>query len=253
VGRYTSQSVLHLSCVARVWVCGPPQSFRLEADTHLADLPRRRAAAYNALMPRPAGLRVRPRQPSGFTIVGTVAGQRIRRRAQSAVAKLAREEAATLEAEILRTAWHGQRRDVHAFDAAAQSYLEASPRSPKEQQRITRLLQALGDVSLAAINQQSAVDLKRQLLRPDAVAGTYVREIIGPLRAILRHAQRLGWCDVPHFEVPRVAAGRTLYLFPGEVERLIAAAAAHLRPAARVSGWDRRSDVGSARTRMARC
>jgi integrase len=181
-------------------------------------------------MPRPTGLRVRPRRPAGFTITGTVAGQRIRRRAQSAVAKLAREEAATLEAEILRTAWHGQRRGVRAFATAVQSYLDAAPRSTNEQRRLNRLMQTLGDVSLAAIDQQTAIELKRRMLRSEAAPGTYVREIIMPLRAILRHAERLGWCEVPHFEVPRETAGRTLYLFPGDVERLIAAAAPHLRP-----------------------
>ena len=51
-----------------------------------------------------------------------------------------------------------------------------------------------------------------------------------PMRAILNYAQKLGWCDVPHFVVPRENKGRTRFLFPDEVERLIAAAAPHLRP-----------------------
>jgi integrase len=175
-------------------------------------------------------LRIRPRRSGGFTITGTVAGQRVRRRAQSADAKLAREEAAMLEATLLRTAWHGQRRGVRSFAAAVQSYLDAAPRSANHSHRISRLARALGDVSLAAIDQQTVVDLKRRMLRPDAAAGTYVREIIMPLRAILRHAERLGWCSVPHFAVPREPQGRTLYLLPGEVECLIAAAGPHLRP-----------------------
>jgi integrase len=48
--------------------------------------------------------------------------------------------------------------------------------------------------------------------------------------AILRHAQRLGWCDAPYFVVPPENPGRTRYLLPNEVERLLAAAAPHLRP-----------------------
>jgi integrase len=181
-------------------------------------------------MPRPTGLRIRPRIPTGFTIAGTVAGQRIRRRAQSNSAKLAREEAATLEAEILRTSWHGQRRGARSFAAAVESYLEAVPRSANHSQRINRLVQALGAIPLASIDQQTAVELKRRMLRPNAAAGTYVRAIIMPLRAVLRHAQRLGWCAVPHFAVPREPQGRTIYLLPHEVERLIAASAPHLRP-----------------------
>jgi integrase len=43
------------------------------------------------------------------------------------------------------------------------------------------------------------------------------------------HAARRRWCDVPFFEIPRVAAGRTNYLLPDEAERLIKAAAPHLR------------------------
>jgi hypothetical protein len=183
------------------------QSFRLEAVT----FPARRAAAYNALMPRPTGLRVRPRQPSGFTITGTVAGQRIRRRAQSSDAKLAREEAATLEAEILRTAWHGQRRGARSFAAAVQSYLEAAPRSEHTLSYVRRILAQLGDVRLASIDQDTATRLRSELLRPNAAPSTYLREIVTPLRAILRHAADRGWCDIPRIKAPTPPPGRTLY------------------------------------------
>lgn len=52
-------------------------------------------------MPRPSGLRIEPRndpatgKTQGFTICGTVAGVRIRRRAQSGDKRLAAEEAKT--------------------------------------------------------------------------------------------------------------------------------------------------------------
>jgi len=46
---------------------------------------------------------VRRKSSGALTITGTVAGTRIRRRAQSDSLALAREEAAALEAEILRT------------------------------------------------------------------------------------------------------------------------------------------------------
>jgi hypothetical protein len=61
---------------------------------------------------RQAGLRVVIRTwatGSALTIVGTVAGQRIRKRTQTSDYRLACEEAAALEAEILRTEWHGER------------------------------------------------------------------------------------------------------------------------------------------------
>lgn len=187
-------------------------------------------------MPRPSGLRIEPRRnktaakAEGFTIVGSVAGVRVRRRAQSNDAKLARKEAAVLETELLHDAWHGERRGVRSFAEAALSYIEAAPRSPRIKAQIGRLLRALGDVKLGQVNQQTATDLKRRMLRPEPTAATYVREVIMPLRAILNHAHKLDWCEVPHFTVPRTPQGRTLYLLPGEVDSLIAAAARHLQP-----------------------
>jgi integrase len=176
-------------------------------------------------------LKVTRRASTGaITITGSVAGTRVRRRAQSNDPKLAAEEAAALEAEILRTAWHGERRGSRTFAEAALSYIEAAPRSPNHKARIHRLLKAMGNIPLTAANQEKALELKRKLLRPDAAPGTYTRAIIMPMRAILNYAQKLGWCDVPHFVVPREHKGRTRFLRPNEVERLIAAAAPHLRP-----------------------
>jgi integrase len=47
---------------------------------------------------------------------------------------------------------------------------------------------------------------------------------------VLGLAHKRGWCDLPHFVIPKLTEGRTLYLFPKEAERLIAAAAPHLKP-----------------------
>jgi integrase len=68
------------------------------------------------------------------------------------------------------------------------------------------------------------------MLRAEASPATYTREIIAPLRALLLHAHKRGWCDAPHFEVPRQPQGRTRFLLPLEAERLILAAAPHLKP-----------------------
>lgn len=110
------------------------------------------------------------------------------------------------------------------------SYLDAAPRSRSTKDRVLRLLMAIGKKQLREINQGEVIRLKKNLLRPDATAATYARSIVVPLRAILRHAYRLGWCDPPVFELPRRTAGRTRYLLPAEAERLIAAAAPHLQP-----------------------
>jgi integrase len=187
-------------------------------------------------MSRPSGLRVEPRRnkatgkTDGFTIVGSVAGIRIRRRAQSNDTKLARKEAAVLEADILNTAWHGERRGVRSFAEALIAYFEAEPRSEATKARYNRVLRALGDAKLSDISQDTVTALKAKLLRPDHKPATVTREIINPLRAVMRLAQERGWCSAPKFRVPAETAGRTLYLLPGEVDRLIAAAAPHLRP-----------------------
>src|SRR5215472_2449000 len=165
-----------------------------------------------------------------LTISGTVAGQRIRRRAQSDSPKLAEEEAAALEAEILRSAWHGERRGSRTFAEAVTSYLEAAPRSETTKALCRRLLLALGTARLSDIDQGTVARLKARVLRPDALPATVSRRIIVPLRAVLRHAHRRGWCDAPVFDIPRRAEGRTLYVLPEEAERLVNAAAPHVKP-----------------------
>jgi integrase len=160
----------------------------------------------------------------------TVGGQRIRRSAQTTDRRLAREAAATLEAELFRARWHGERRGARSFAQAVLSYLQAAPRSANQQASIDRLLLAMGDLPLSKIDQQLAIELKGKILRPEAAPGTYTRAIVMPLRAILHHAHRLGWCDPPHIVAPRENPGRTLYLLPDEVDRLVEAAAPHLQP-----------------------
>jgi integrase len=160
----------------------------------------------------------------------TVEGQRIRRSSQTADRALAREKAATIEANLFRTAWHGERRGARSFAEAVVSYLKAAPRSDNHKARINRLLLAMGDLPLAQIDQQNASELKDKLMRPDAAPGTYTRAIVMPLGAILHHAHKLSWCDPPHIVAPRENQGRTLFLLPAEVDRLVDGAALHLKP-----------------------
>jgi integrase len=174
---------------------------------------------------------VRRKSSGALTITGTVAGRRIRRRAQSDDPKLAEEEAAALEAELLRTAWHGERRGSRTFAEAALSYLEAAPRSVHTKDYVRRILLGLGgEARLGQVDQDAATRLRLTLLKPDAKPSTYLRQIVTPLRAILRHAADRGWCNTPRIATPKTPGGRTRYLLPGEAERLIAVAAPHLRP-----------------------
>jgi integrase len=172
----------------------------------------------------------RRKSTGALTISGHVAGQRIQRRAQSDNPKLAAEEAAALQADLLRTAWHGERRGSRSFAEAVTSYLAAEQRTERTKAQVRRLLLAVGTARLNEIDQDAAARLKATVLRPDAKPSTYLREVVVPLRAILRHAHDLGWCDAPKIKVPKTPDGRTRYLLPEEAERLIGAAAGHLQP-----------------------
>ncbi len=50
------------------------------------------------------------------------------------------------------------------------------------------------------------------------------RARLTPIRAILTHAARRGWCDVPNFEAPGASPPRTEWLTPAEVDALRAEA-----------------------------
>jgi integrase len=143
---------------------------------------------------------------------------------------LAKEEAAVLEAQLLRENWHGPRRGVHPFAEAVESYLLSAPRSPKDAQRLDRILRATGDVPLSAMDQAQVNKLKATMLRPIVRPATVQREVVVPIRSVLMHAYRLGWCDPPVFEVQKTVPGRTQFLMPEEASRLVAAAAPRLQP-----------------------
>lgn len=180
-------------------------------------------------------LKVRRRKDTGaLTITGIVrfpdgTGRRVRKRAASDELQLAREEAIALEAEILRSAWHGERRGSRSLAEAVMSYIESAPRSPATKAFLHRLLRALGDIPLSAVDQVAAVKARRSMLAADASPATYTRNVIVPLRAVMQHAHRLGWCDVPVFEIPKQLQGRTLFLLPNEADQLIMAASPHIQ------------------------
>jgi integrase len=178
---------------------------------------------------------VRRRDTGALTISGTVrlpdgSRARVRRRAGSDRIELAREEAAAIEAEILRTAWHGQRRSARRFAEAVTSYLQARQRTEGTRALLHRILIAIGDVGLGEVDQAALDRARIRMLRPGAADSTIVRNLVVPVRAVLLHAARRGWCEAPHFELPRQPEGRTRRLLPEEAERLLAAAAPHVQP-----------------------
>jgi integrase len=177
---------------------------------------------------------VRRKDTGSLTIIGTIklpdgSRQRIRARAQSDELTIAREEAAALEVKILRDAWHGKRLGDRSFGQAVIAYIESAERSLSTKRRLNRLLRAVGDVPLSVINQQTVIRARQLTLSPTASSATVRRGIVTPLRAVMNHAHRLGWCGRAHFETPREPEGRTRYLLPDEARRLLAAASPHIR------------------------
>jgi integrase len=87
-----------------------------------------------------------------------------------------------------------------------------------------------GKMPLAEINQTTLDEAYIELLRPDAAPATKLRQVLTPLRAVLEHAARRGWCKRPTFEVPRQRQHRTAFLTPDQATALVHAAAPHIRP-----------------------
>lgn len=168
-------------------------------------------------------------QISGIVRLPDGARINVRQRAASDRIELAREEAAALEARILRDAYHGQRRGARSFAEAVGSYLNAEDRAAGDQRRLLRIMTALGDVRLSQVDQAAVQRVRAKILAADASPATVRRGVITPIRAVLNHAHEIGWCDVPKFRVPKQPEGRTRYLLPAEAERLIAAAAPHIQ------------------------
>lgn len=183
-------------------------------------------------------LRVTRRADTGtLWIVGTIRpagaaqGVRIRRAAGTDDRRLAEEAAAALEREVLRTAWHGERRGTRTFAEAAEAYTADREHRPHTMMLIRRLaLHAGPHTTLAQITQEWVDKARRGILKPGAAPATVRRGLIVPLTAVLSFASRRGWCDRPAFEGPRVAKGRTAFLMPAQVAHLLDAAEPRLRP-----------------------
>lgn len=166
-----------------------------------------------------------------FWITGTVRGQRVRESAGTDNPRLAEEARSAREAQLYRAAVHGTREPV-AFATAAESYLlHAGPHSAPTLARLRRLVLEIGPkLTLDDIGQTRIDQLAAKLLRPGASQATRLREITTPIRAILTHAARRGWCPLPVLEAPAAPPSRTEWLRPAEADALAAAAAKHLRP-----------------------
>jgi integrase len=182
-------------------------------------------------------LRIRRRKDTGaLEIYGTVrpagakVGVRVRERAGSDDEATAREEAIAREREILRNIHLGQRPDSRSFAEACRSYINHETRSTRTLQATLRVLRYFGTMRLDQINQEAVDNARGVVLRQGASSATVARNLIVPLRAVMTHASRRGWCTMPAFDVPSIDRRRPDFLLPHQVEALITAAAPHLQP-----------------------
>jgi integrase len=164
-------------------------------------------------------------------IHGTVAGRRIRQATGTSDRRLAEEARVKLEADLFRSAVYGARAVV-TFEQAVDNYCSVNPPSPLDARHLLKLVDQLGQKRLAEIDQAAADRAVKAILRPDTSPATKLRNVISPLRAVLSHAARRGWCDRPMLETPKGATGvkRTRWLTPAEFRVLHHAAGDHLKP-----------------------
>jgi integrase len=164
-----------------------------------------------------------------FYVRGTVRGQSVYESTGTDRRADAEAYAARREQELWTQAVFGARAVV-TFATAVASYLTAERRAPGQAVLVGKLLDLFGPLRLSAIDQVQLDRAYGILLRPDPSPATKLRNVLTPLRAILEHAARRGWCDRPAFEVPRQPKPRVAILLPGQATALVRAAAPHLRP-----------------------
>jgi len=138
--------------------------------------------------------------------------------------KAAEEVLALRSAEIVRQSIHGHSA-VRTFADAALSYMEAGG----ERTHLTPIIKHFARKKLSVIGQHEIEEAAAKL-KPGASPATLNRHIYTPIAAVLNHAARKKWCDKPVIARPSQPAGRVRWITPAEAERLVEAAAPHLRP-----------------------
>lgn len=160
---------------------------------------------------------------------GTVRGQSVYESTGTSNRGIAEEIRAKREREMFERAIYGAKAVV-TFSEAAQSYLDAEDRSPATDRAVARIIAYLGKAKLANIDQTAVDRAYRAMLAPSAANATKLRMVLTPIRAILEHAARRGWCARPAFETPEQSKPATHFLRPADATALVQAAAPHLRP-----------------------
>ncbi len=180
----------------------------------------------------PLKIVTRPGSPM-LWLTGTVRGKRIRESTGTDSRELAEEKRVAREAAAYREDLHGVK-PTRPFAEAVLSYLKRQ-RSDDTKRRLNRLLGFLKSVGKQNIgcdqvDQVLLDDACDALLRPGSSGSTRLREVVSPVRAVLRHAAVRGWCSLPVFETIRQGKHRKEWLTPQEATAIVAASPPHLKP-----------------------
>lgn len=130
------------------------------------------------------------------------------------------------EAELLTRSIHGDCA-TRTFAEAVVSYAAAGG----DGEHLEPILRHFGPRKLVANIGQGEIDDCARALFPNATPATRNRKVYTPISAVLHHAARLKWCAKPVIARPKGHdKERVRWITYDEAERLIAAAAPHLKP-----------------------
>lgn len=160
-------------------------------------------------------------------IRGSVRGIRVDESTKCSRREEAEQVRIVREAELLARSIHG--------DPATRTFAEAASDYVANLGGDARLLlpiaEHFGHKLLVANVSQGHIDECARALFPRGSAATRNRKVYTPISAVLHHAARKRWCSKPVIARPRGHdKERVRWITPDEAERLIAAAAPHLRP-----------------------
>lgn len=159
-------------------------------------------------------------------IRGSVRGIRVDESTGLSDKRQAEEVRIKREGEVLTQSIHGDPA-VRTFADAALSYMA----SGGERQHVDPLLTHFGPKKLLAHIGQAEIEEAARKLCPGASPATQNRKVYTPVSAILHHAARLKWCPKPVIARPKGHdKERVRWITYDEAEKLISAAAPHLRP-----------------------
>lgn len=157
---------------------------------------------------------------------GSVRGIRVDESTGVSDQKDAEDILVTRSAEVLRQSIHGDPA-VRRFAEAVLSYVEGGG----DRANLEPILRHFGPKKLLAHIGQDEIEGAARKLYPHAAPATLNRKVYTPISAVLHHAARKGWCAKPVIARPKGHdKERVRWITYDEAERLIGAAAPHLRP-----------------------